>query len=84
MDLEKPQYPAELVDRMKKEYPFSCIGCEFLRSLPDRTTLCTYGGSPRKVNVIDPLMSNRNCKHNKPESGNLDRPAGATLMPPRE
>ena len=75
MDLEKPQYPPTLIDRMKKEYPFSCIGCEFLRALPDRTTLCTYGGNPRKVNVIDPLMSNRNCKHNQPQAGALDRPA---------
>ncbi len=67
MDLDSPQYPPLLVERMKKELPFSCIGCEHLRALPDRTTLCTYGGSPRKVNVIDPLMSNRTCKHNIPD-----------------
>lgn len=74
MDLDRPRYPESLVDRMKKEFPFSCIGCEHLRTLPDRTTLCTYGGSPRKVDALDPLMSNRTCKHNKPEPGVLDRP----------
>lgn len=84
MDLDRPQYPASLVDRMKKELPFSCIGCEHLRALPDRTTLCTYGGSPRKVNVIDPLVSNRNCKHNQKDPGTLDGPAIPTGVPPRE
>lgn len=76
MDLDRPQYPAELVDRMKKEFPFSCIGCEHLRALPDRTTLCTYGGNPRKVNVIDPLLSNRTCIHNQrdqPSAGEGDK-----------
>jgi hypothetical protein len=38
-------------------------GCEHLRVLPDRTTLCTFGGSPRKVDVPDPLLANRRCKH---------------------
>ncbi|WP_424358506.1 hypothetical protein [Methanocella sp. MCL-LM] len=84
MDLDRPLYPDSLVDRMKKEFPFSCIGCEFLRALPDRTMLCAYGGSPRKVDVLDPLMSNRNCKHNKPEPSVLDRPEVPIRAPPRE
>ncbi|HMK47497.1 MAG TPA: hypothetical protein VK436_12800 [Methanocella sp.] len=50
---------------MKKEFPLSCFGCEHLRELPDRTMLCAYGGSPRKVNMIDPLVSNRDCIHLK-------------------
>jgi len=65
MDLDRPQFPSDLVDRMKKELPFSCFGCEYLRALPDRTTLCAYGGSPRVINVIDPLVSNRGCIHLK-------------------
>jgi hypothetical protein len=63
MDLMKPRHPADLAERVSKEYPVNCIGCEHLRVLPDRTTLCTFGGSPRKVDVLDPLLANRRCKH---------------------
>ena len=62
MDFMKPQYPPDLVDRISKDHPVNCLGCEHLRALPDRTTLCTFGGSPRKVDVLDPLLTNRRCK----------------------
>lgn len=62
MDLQKPEYPADLIERLKSEYPLNCLGCEHLRALPDRTTLCAYGGSPRKVDVLNPLMGNVRCK----------------------
>lgn len=58
----RPQHPPDLVDRIGKDYPANCLGCEHLRALPDRTTLCTFGGSPRKVDVLDPLRTNRKCK----------------------
>ncbi len=61
MELFRPRHPADLVDRVGKNYPVNCLGCEHLRALPDRTTLCTFGGSPRKVDVLDPLRSNRKC-----------------------
>jgi len=63
MELQKPLYPGELVERVSKDYPINCLGCEHLRALPDKTTLCTFGGSPRKVDVLDPLLTSRKCKH---------------------
>jgi hypothetical protein len=62
MDFIKPQYPADLAERVSKDHPVNCLGCEHLRALPDKTTLCTFGGSPRKVDVLDPLLTNRRCK----------------------
>ncbi len=74
MDFIKPQYPADLVDRISKDHPVNCLGCEHLRALPDRTTLCTFGGAPRKVDVLDPLLTNRRCKLAEAdgERGSLD------------
>ena len=63
MELDKPRYPGELVERVSKDYPINCLGCEHLRTLPDRTTVCAFGGAPRKVDVLDPLLTNRKCKH---------------------
>ncbi len=31
--------------------------------LANKIRLCTFGGSPRKVDVLDPLLANRRCKH---------------------
>jgi len=35
----------------------------YLNALPDKTPLCIYGGSPRKVDMLDPLLTNRKCKY---------------------
>lgn len=63
MEYLRPRHPSELVDRVSRDYPVNCLGCEHLRALPDKTTLCTFGGSPRKVDVLDPMRTNRKCKH---------------------
>lgn len=62
MDLTRPAHPDDLVERINRDYPVNCLGCEHLRALPDRTTVCVFGGSPRKVDVLDPLTTNRKCK----------------------
>jgi hypothetical protein len=63
MEFIRPRHPSDLVDQVGKDYPVNCLGCEYLRALPDRTTLCAFGGSPRKVDVLDPLRTSRKCKH---------------------
>jgi hypothetical protein len=50
----------------------NCLGCEHLRALPDKTTLCAYGGSPRKVDVLDPLRTSQKCKHKEDVKGTKD------------
>ncbi len=32
-----------MVDRISKDYPVNCLGCEHLRALPDKTTQCRSG-----------------------------------------
>jgi hypothetical protein len=63
MEFIRPQHPSDLVDRVGKDYPVNCLGCEHLRALPDKTMLCAFGGSPRKVDVLDPLRTSRKCKY---------------------
>jgi hypothetical protein len=63
MEFIRPQHPPDLVDRVSRDYPVNCLGCEHLRALPDKTALCTFGGSPRKVDVLAPLRTNRKCKY---------------------
>ena len=68
MDLIRPQCPPDLAERVSKDHPVNCLGCEHLRALPDRTTLCTFGGAARKVDVLDPLRTNNKCKHTEEQS----------------
>jgi hypothetical protein len=64
MDMDKPSFPDALFESVKGQYPQNCMRCDYLRAVPGaRAYVCLKGGSPQKVDILQPALTCTACKY---------------------